>query len=358
MNIMNELDLLKRDYDIENHVEKPVKIPSRPESGLVLVVGSSGSGKSTIIKNWFGEIEEPVFSDAPVIENFSSISKGQELLKAVGLRSIPTWFRPFRTLSNGEKHRALCALMIDNGHYVFDEFTSVVDRDTAKSLSATLRKWHKDGLMVVATCHRDVEEWLCPDVIYDTDLQDFTSRRYLCRPPVNLSIRPASKSDWVYFKKHHYLSDELSSSCHCYIGYVNDKPVAFNAVIHGTGRDIKSYWRSSRLVVVPEFQGLGIGVSMSEAIALEYVTRGKRFFAKTANSLLGQYRDKHPEKWRPTSTNHMDRPSYLVNGEPRKKVLYGKTRQSALRDAVRVCYSHEYIAKPKQDINQQGNTNE
>jgi hypothetical protein len=82
---------------------------------------------------------------------------------------------------------------------------------------------------------------------------------------------------------------------------------------------------------------------MSESIAYEYVSRGKRYFAKTANSLLGQYRDRHPDKWRATSTNHMSRPSYLVNGEARKKKGYGKKEEHVLRDALRVCYSHEYI---------------
>lgn len=334
---------IKINYDLIDYRESPIKIPTKPESGLVLLVGSSGSGKSTILKSWFNIKEVEINNNLCTLENFSSLDKGQELLKAFGLRSIPTWFRPPKTLSNGEYHRFYCAKCIDIGIEYIDEFTSVVDRDTAKSLSNSLRKWFKGGLLVIASCHRDIEEWLLPDIIYDTDRESFQQRRFLRRPTVELIILPSSIKDWVIFKKHHYLTGDVSNSCHFYTAYIKNKAVGFLAVMHRTGRDIKSYWGESRLVVLPEFQGLGVGVALSEGIAEEYIKRGLRYFSKTSHPVLGAYRNKSP-KWRPTSTNGKKRTSYLKkDGTARIQTGFGKTEYTILRDAMRTCYSHEYI---------------
>lgn len=340
---MKTIEDIKEMYDIVGHNEEPVNIPDKPENGLVLIVGSSGSGKSTILRNWFTTVDINIDNSKTTIENFSSIDAGDSLLRAFGLRSIPTWFRPPSTLSNGEYHRFECAKSIDCGVKYIDEFTSVVDRDTAKSLANSLRKWFKDGLLVVASCHHDIEDWLLPDIIYDTDTQEFKNRRLLRRPPIRVEIRRAEYKDWAIFKKHHYLSSSLSKSCHMYVAYINKKEVGFVAVIHGTGRDIKSYWRESRLVVLPEFQGLGIGMAISEAIAEEYISDGKRYFSKTSHSSVGEYRNASL-KWRNTSTNMKRRPSYIKSdGTARIQKGFGKTIESIYRDANRLCYSHEYI---------------
>jgi ABC-type ATPase involved in cell division/GNAT superfamily N-acetyltransferase len=338
------IEEIKIKYDISEYSEPPITIPDVPESGLVLIVGSSGSGKSTILRSWF-EDSSVDFGGNALIENFTDPLRGEELLLACGLRSIPTWFRPYSTLSNGEAHRAYCAKSLDIGAQYIDEFTSVIDRNTAKSLSTSLKKYYdsRGGLLVIATCHRDVEAWLQPDTVYDTDLRSYRARGCLWRPNIELEISPCTVEDWVYFKDHHYLNGEVSKSCHCYIGMINHEPVAFNAIIHGTCRDIRSYWRESRLVVKPSFQGMGIGVAMSEAVAEVYKNAGKRFFSKTAHPALGEHRNRSL-KWKGTSTNGICRKSYLQkNGAPRKQKGFGKTESQIMRDYARVCYSHEYI---------------
>jgi energy-coupling factor transporter ATP-binding protein EcfA2 len=346
-----ELDELKARYDVTSYVEGEIVIPKKPESGLVMLVGSSGSGKTTILKDWFGKEKKVLFSNhLPLIENFSSVEKGEELLKAFGLRSIPTWFRPFNTLSNGEAHRAFCARSIDLGKVYIDEFTSVVDRNTAHSLCVAVKKWHDrnpERLLVLSTCHNDVEEWLCPTLVYDTDAQKYSTQRYLRRPKIEITIRASGYEDWVLFQKHHYLNTTVSKGCHFYTAYMNGVKVGFLAVIHRTGRDIRTYWGESRLVVLPEYQGLGIGKLLSETIGQEYLDRGLRYFSKTSHPVLGEYRNSS-SKWRATSTNMMKRPSYLKkDGTARKQKGFGKTIESIYRDAGRLCYSHEYIGETK-----------
>jgi ABC-type lipoprotein export system ATPase subunit/GNAT superfamily N-acetyltransferase len=349
---MSYLDEIRARYDIKDHVESPVTIPDLPKDGIVLIVGTSGSGKSTIL-NTIGSSSQVQFDPrVNVIENFTTSERGEELLLACGLRSIPTWFRPPYTLSNGEHHRFVMALCLDQGINAIDEFTSVVDRDTAKSLALSIRKFYdKRGTtdpLYIASCHRDIIDWLDPEWVYDTDLQKLDNRRSLLRlgprPELALTIRSTTPDYWRYFSKYHYLDTSMSRSVHCYVLLLGDKPIGFHAAIHSTNRDIHSYWRGHRTVILPEFQGMGIGTAFSDAIAEIYVSRGLRYFSKTAHPSFGEHREKSP-LWRPTSTNKKSRlGSYLLkDGTARKMPGYGGT--TTARDAGRICYSHEYIGK-------------
>ena len=347
---MRYLDEIKRKYDISDHKEAPVTIPELPTDGIVLIVGTSGSGKSTILRNLGEQVQPRVEFYNTVIENFSTPERGEELLLACGLRSIPAWFRTPHTLSNGEHHRFEMAMCLDQGINIVDEFTSVVDRDTAKSLALSMRKYHdrNPGVLYIASCHRDIIDWLDPDWVYDTDLQKLDNRRSLLRlgtrPELALTIRSTGPDYWRYFSKYHYLDTRMSRSVHCYVLLLGDKPIGFHAAIHSTNRDIHSYWRGHRTVILPEFQGMGIGTAFSDAIAQIYVDRGLRYFSKTAHPSFGEHRENSP-LWRATSTNRKSRKaSYLLkDGTVRSMPGYGGNAQIALRDADRVCYSHEYI---------------
>jgi ABC-type lipoprotein export system ATPase subunit/GNAT superfamily N-acetyltransferase len=343
------LDEIRAKYDIKDHVETPVTIPKLPTEGIVLIVGTSGSGKTTILRTV--DDPKPVVIDntKTVIENFSTAERGEELLLACGLRTIPAWFRTPNTLSNGEFHRFEIAVGLDQGHNIIDEFTSVVDRDTAKSLAYSVRKYFdkNPGVLYIASCHRDIVDWLDPDWVYDTDLQVLDNRRgpfRLGRPKLTLTIKSTGPNLWRYFSKYHYLDSAISKSAHYYVLLLGDKPIGFHAAIHSTNRDIHSYWRGHRTVILPEFQGMGIGTAFSDAIAQIYVDRGLRYFSKTAHPSFGEHRERS-ELWRPTSTNRQSRKGSYLNkdGTVRKMPGYGGT--TTARDASRVCYSHEYIGK-------------
>jgi ABC-type lipoprotein export system ATPase subunit/GNAT superfamily N-acetyltransferase len=351
---MSYLDEIRSRYDIKDYVEAPVSIPNLPTDGIVLIVGTSGSGKSTILRG-LGDLRQPTVDNSlTTIENFSTPERGEELLLACGLRSIPTWFRPPATLSNGEFHRFEMALSLDQGLVTVDEFTSVVDRDTAKSLALSIRKFYDQrgttDPLYIASCHRDIIDWLDPEWVYDTDLQKLDNRRSPfrmgSRPELTLTIRSTTPDYWRYFSKYHYLDTRMSRSVHCYVLLLGDKPIGFHAAIHSTNRDIHSYWRGHRTVILPEFQGMGIGTAFSDAVAEIYVSRGLRYFSKTAHPSFGEHREKSP-LWRATSTNRKSRKgSYLLkDGSIRAMPGYGGNAQIALRDADRVCYSHEYIGK-------------
>ena len=55
---------------------------------------------------------------------------------------------------------------------ILDEFTSEVNRETAKSLSVALSKYirRKDiRNVVLCSCHKDIIEWIEPDWVFDCD---------------------------------------------------------------------------------------------------------------------------------------------------------------------------------------------
>ena len=349
---MSYLDEIKKKYDITDHKEARVAIPELPQDGIVLIVGTSGSGKSTILSS-LTDIRSSIYShDSEVINNFSTPERGEELLLACGLRSIPTWFRPPSTLSNGEYHRFEMALALDQGINAIDEFTSVVDRDTAKSLALSIRKYY-DRLgtanpLYIASCHRDIVEWLDPDYVYDTDLCVLENRRSPfrlgTRPKLTLTIKSSSVDYWRYFRRYHYLDTEISKSAHYYVLLLGDKPIGFHAAIHSTNRDIHSYWRGHRTVILPEFQGMGIGTKFSDAIAKIYVDKGLRYFSKTAHPSFGEHREKS-DLWRPTSMNKKSRVGSYLNKDGTAREMKGYGGTTTVRDAYRVCYSHEYIGK-------------
>jgi hypothetical protein len=147
----------------------PTKIPKSFKIGVI--VGSSGSGKSTILKQ-FGLEEEPIWeNNKSIVSHFDNPDDAINKLGSVGLNSIPSWYKPYHVLSNGEKFRADLARKIKS-NAVIDEYTSVVDRNVAKAASVSLSKYVKNnGLenIVLSTCHHDILDWLEPDWVLYTD---------------------------------------------------------------------------------------------------------------------------------------------------------------------------------------------
>jgi ABC-type lipoprotein export system ATPase subunit len=67
---MSYLEEIKRKYDITDHKEASVEIPELPKDGIVFIVGTSGSGKSTILRS-LGELKQPAVDNSrTTIENF------------------------------------------------------------------------------------------------------------------------------------------------------------------------------------------------------------------------------------------------------------------------------------------------
>ena len=313
----------------------PADLPK--DFGIGVIVGASGTGKSTLL-NSFGSPISPVWNNGSIVSNFANAIDANEKLSAAGLMSVPEWVKPFSVLSNGQQFRANLARSLHD-EAVIDEFTSVIDRNVAKAASTAMARYvRKNNVkgIVLATCHRDVLEYLEPDWIIDTDRGEWASGRYLHRPDLVLGIYPCSNEVWKHFAPHHYLSESLNKSAHCYLALWNGSVVGFVASIAYPSGTVKEAYREHRLVVHPDFQGFGIGPRLSEAVAQHYLDNGKRYFSKTSHPRLGGYRDQSA-LWKPTSKNHKRRTDGLN--------LDGKARWSI--DPNRWSYSHEYVGIDK-----------
>lgn len=166
---------------VREHFEGNIDIEDK-QWNIGLIVGSSGTGKSTIAKELFPDtyIFEQTYSEGSVIDDMPKDKSVKEITKAftsVGFASPPSWLKPYSVLSNGEKMRCDLAKSIleEREIVVFDEFTSVVNREVAKTgsfaIQKAIRKLNKKFIAV--GCHSDIIEWLQPDWIYNTDEQRF-----------------------------------------------------------------------------------------------------------------------------------------------------------------------------------------
>ena len=171
--VMSDFDV-KADHSNE-HFEGNIVFPDKWNIGVI--VGNSGTGKSTIAKELFGDIlitgfeykAKSVIDDMPKNATVDEITK---MFYAVGFGSVPCWLKPYKVLSNGEKMRVdLARALLEKDVICFDEFTSVVDRDVAKTACLAIRKAvERQGKQFIAvSCHSDILEWLAPDWVFNTN---------------------------------------------------------------------------------------------------------------------------------------------------------------------------------------------
>jgi len=269
-----------------------------------VIVGNSGTGKSTIVKEIFGnhfinkQFDEKSIIDNMDSDNFEEICK---IFNQVGFSSPPSWLKPYNVLSNGEKMRVDLAysLLSKNDIIIFDEFTSVVDRSIAKigscCVSKNIKKFNRKFIAV--SCHYDILEWLEPDWIFDTNSMEFKETRGLLRrPKINLEIRKCTRELWRYFKKYHYLNSTIGKQSQCYCLLCNDNLAGFIGIIHFPHPHIKNMKKVTRLVVLPDYQGIGLGKILLEEIG-EIYKKNYRFSITTSQPSLISYFIKS-EKWK------------------------------------------------------------
>lgn len=241
---------------------------------LGVVVGPSGSGKTSIGRQMFdGAIYEPNGwqDDKPIVDciapggDFNAVTGA---LAAVGLGSVPAWLRPYRVLSNGEKFRADLAKIICEApkRVIVDEFTSVVDRQIAKFGALAFQKaWRRTGgQCVLLSCHYDILDWIEPDWVFDTQTGKFQRGALWRRPKFDLDIwQVPDKRYWRMFEPHYYLKLPAMIAATYYVGTVEGEPVCHLGV--SPRLDVNAM-RASRMVVMPEWQGAGIGLRFLNAV--------------------------------------------------------------------------------------------
>jgi len=95
------------------------------------------------------------------------------------------------------------------------------------------------------------------------------------------------KSVWKMFSKYHYLDSSIAKAAKQYVCYINGELAGFISVMPQPNR-AKNYYRINRLVVLPDYQGVGIGIRMLEDIADLYTKSGYVLtIVSSAPSIIG-----------------------------------------------------------------------
>lgn len=177
--ILGKFDL--ESSKITEHFDGEIPIEGK-KWNVGVIYGNSGTGKTTIAKQLFPNSYVQLFdySENSIIENMPKEKTTDEIVQtfnSVGFSSPPSWLKPYGVLSNGEKMRVdLARAILENrSPIVFDEFTSVIDRNVAKIASYALQKAirKQDKQFIALSCHEDVLEWLEPDWVFDTNTMTF-----------------------------------------------------------------------------------------------------------------------------------------------------------------------------------------
>lgn len=283
---------------------------------LGAIIGPSGSGKSSLGRQlWNGEAFHEGYDWTPGAPIVDDIARGGDFdtatgaLSQAGLGDVPAWLRPFEVLSTGQQFRAEMARTLAEApdRIVIDEFTSVVDRQIAQVGAGAFGKaWRRTGgKAVVLSCHYDILDWLEPDWVIDTATKTFQlasdreGKRRWQRPRIDVEIRLGGWDLWPFFKPHHYLDLPPMVGGKCYVAFVDGEPVAHlgvatkNAAVRHNGRVLQTVEaRASRLVVLPEWQGAGVGVRfLNEVCRMQLAGEG----VLPGRRMTTQFQTSHPQ---------------------------------------------------------------
>ena len=281
-----------------------------------LIVGKSGTGKTTIAKQLFPKsyitsfeyCSNTILDDMPKERSVEEISMA---FNSVGFSSPPSWLKPYNILSGGEKMRCdlARAILSDMGLFVFDEFTSVVDRQVAQVGSFAIQKAIRKtkNKFIAVSCHFDVEDWLLPDWVFDTDSMTFRAceGQKKNRPEIEFGIFETKEKNyyWGMFGKYHYLSHSHNNAARVFIATVNKVVCGFISVLHFPHPNTNKIKRVHRLIIFPDYQGLGIGIKLLNEIGKIYKKNGFRFtITSSAPSII--FSLKKSEIWK---CNHFGR---------------------------------------------------
>lgn len=75
-----------------------------------------------------------------------------------------------------------------------------------------------------------------------------------------------------------------------FVAFYNDVPVAFCAVLHLPHGYVKNMKRISRIVTLPDYQGVGIGSALIDCLGEHYTSKNLRFsITTTTPSLINSF---------------------------------------------------------------------
>lgn len=97
------------------------------------------------------------------------------------------------------------------------------------------------------------------------------------------------------FRKYHYLNHDLNSTSQCYGLFDGENIIGFCAVIHFPHPNNAKLKHCHRLVILPDYQGIGLGTRFLAEVAKIYDKQGFDFSITTSARNLMQALNRRPE---------------------------------------------------------------
>lgn len=132
------------------------------------------------------------------------------------------------------------------------------------------------------------------------------------------------------------MNTSIASGADFYVAIIEGNLAACFAVIHFPHPRCKKFKRGHRLVVLPEFQGLGLGHVLSSEVADYYVKKGYRFIITSNTKALYKQRARDP-RWRITRAGRINA------GDSMDKGLRNSGSQN------RITIGYEYIGDKQKE---------
>ena len=132
------------------------------------------------------------------------------------------------------------------------------------------------------------------------------------------------------FRQYHYLNGSLGAGVRCYVALYQNKPIAFMAI--ACTKMKAKYYRVSRLVVLPDYQGIGLGKRFLNFIADIYCSQTKLpFLIVTSNPQIIRGNLKG---WKISRFGHASRgrEDTRINNELRKSLSRNRLTATLLRE--------------------------
>ena len=374
---------------------------------ILLVSGRSGSGKTAACADAFGPPEEWV--NAAKGRGVESIDVRVARFQALGFDEFVIRGQYGRTvtqlceadpseMSTSEAYLVSLADSIRTGA-VLDEFLTSLPPATrakvARRVGVYARNERIQGL-VLLSCHgEEIARDLQPDVMFSaetgmevdvesidpvttqSDAAAWPPEDLIRRPTIRLTrrkiaggegVKAVKEAWWAEFSPNHYLGGASfnAKGCQAWVFFIGERAVAFDSTLPMPGKSVQTV-RQHRLVVMPDFQGLGIGSAVTRHDAAKIITtrRAKtdvyddpftqRYMSSTYHTKLGKSRDASP-LWRGSNLNGKpknmaDTSKSITAGlnvlqKAKGKAIASIDRQkssSAVKERKAIVYSHEYL---------------
>lgn len=164
-------------------------------------------------------------------------------------------------------------------------------------------------------------------------------------PKIKLTARRVEPHTWytLGFYKHHYLTQTLNKSCKCILFEWNNNPIAFIALLNSPRKGMPYGFSISRLVIMPDYQGLGLSTKIIDFCGAILKQLGEQYvlYIKTIHEKMGNALEKS-KNWMPTAYNGKTRNYNAITSE-------GKKYQNRL---ARKSFCFKYVGQPLQGFNQ------